>query len=425
MIEWNNIKSSIDDLLNLSSSDDSSDSDYLTVLFKNLEKKRYEYESVPFKIVDIREQGFKIRVGGLFGYISFYHMPWKYSGVESWRVIYPHIQEKIFFAKIFELHKNEKSIAVKLNGEIAQFKTPDLIIDKKYNGIITKKTNYGIFIDLGYHFEWSCGSIQGLIHKSQFENIEYFENLSEGQIIEVFYWGTNEKEQIILGLDVNLKDWLTGGIRELIGDIVNVKVMITNTESKEFTVENMYKGLMPVTKAVYPNMNRTHIKIAISNLKNEEIIQCEIIGINEKRKALLLKWISNQEIENVISRTLPENVTIKKTKLYPNSQNNIENRAKPEIVKKLKLIGEIVNVEVLKNGTNSQNKYLIEGKYKGKLSITNDNYRISVTEKQNIERNLQDGDILSCEILSIEKKSIKIKWRIDDEELSRFINFND
>ncbi len=425
MIEWNDIKSSIDDLLNLSNPSDDTKEDYLTVLFDNLEKQRAEDNSVSFKIVDIKEQGFKIKVGGLYGYISFYHMPWKYSGIENWRIVYPYIKERIFFAKIFELNKNERSISIKLNGEIPQFKTPDLIIDEKYNGIITKKTNYGIFIDLGYNFYWTCGSIQGLIHKSQFENIGSFENLNEGQIIEVLYWGINEKEQIILGTNIKLKDWITGGINELIGDIVNVKVSLPDSESKEFIVENMYKGLLTVTKSVYPDMNRTQIKYAITNLKNEEIIHCEIIGVNEKRKALILKWISNQEIENVISQTLPKNVNIKKTKLYHNHQDKIEDRANPEIVEKLKLIGEIVNVEVIKNGENSQNKYLIEGKYKGKLSIANDNYRISVTEKQNIERNIQDGDILSCEILSIEKKSIKIKWRIDNEELSRFINFND
>jgi len=424
MIEWNDIKSSIDDLLNLSNPNDDTKEDYLTVLFDNLEKQKEEDNNISFKIIDIKEQGFKIKVGGLYGYISFYHMPWKYSDIENWRIVYSYIKERIFFAKIFELKKNERSISIKLNGEIPQFKTPDLIIDKKYNGIITRKTNYGIFIDLGYHFDWYCGSIQGLIHKSQFENIVSFESLNEGQLIEVLYWGINEKDQIILGTNIKLKDWITGGINELIGDIVSVKVNLPDSESKEFIVENMYKGLLTVTKTVYPDMNRTQIKYAITNLKNEEIIHCEIIGVNENRKALILKWISNQEIENVISRTLPKDVNVKKTKLYHNSQNKIENRVNLEIVEKLKLIGEIVNVEVMKNGENSQNKYLIEGKYKGKLSITNENYRISVTEKQNIERNLQDGDILNCEILSIEKKSIKIKWRIDDEELSRFINFN-
>lgn len=424
MIEWNSIKSSIDDFFNFSNTDDNSSGDYLTVLFDNLEKQRAENNSVSFRIVDIKEQGFKIKVGGLYGYISFYHMPWKYSDAETWRIVYPYIQERVFFAKIFELDKNERSISIKLNGEILQFKPPDLIIDKKYNGIITKKTNYGIFIDLGYHFEWSCGSIQGLIHRSQFENIESFENLNEGQLIEVFYWGISEKEQIISGTNIKLKDWITGGIYELIGDIVNVKVSVPYSESKEFMIENLYEGLLPVTKTIYPDMNRTQINYAVTNLKDEEIIHCEIIGVNEKRKALILKWVSNQEIENVISRALPKSKNIKKAKLYHNPQAKIEDRVNPEIVYKLKLIGEIVIVEVVKIGENSQNKYLIEGKYNGKLSIINDNYRISVSEKQTIERNLQDGDILSCEILSIEKKSIKIKWKINDQELSRFINFN-
>ena len=265
-----------------------------------------------------------------------------------------------------------------------------------------------------------------MIHKSQFIDTIVFEELKEGQIIEAFYWGINEEDQILIGIGQEIKDWITGEIRELIGDIVNVKVNVKDDgEIKKFVVENMYNGLLPVTKAVYPNMSRTQIKYAISNLKNEEIIQCEIIGINEKRKALELKWIIEQVTEAANPQELPRERSAKKLKHQFIQQEKIEDRVNPEIVDKLKLIGETVNVEVLKDEDNLQNKYIIEGKYKGKLSISNNNYRISVKEKQNIEKNLQAGDLLNCEIISIEKKSIRIKWRISDEELSRFINFND
>lgn len=426
MIEWNNIKNGVDNLLGISNENPNFDVDYLTVLFEKLEKHRLEYETVSFTIMEIKEKGFKIKTGGLYGYISFYHMPWKYSTSESWRIVYPYIKEKVFYAKVFESQKNEHFISIKLNGKILQFKNPDLVIDDKYKGIITKKTNYGVFIDLGYHFDWACGSIVGMVHKSQFTDTAVFDDFEEGQIIEVFYWGINEEDQIIIGIAQELKDWITGEIKELIGDIVNVKVNVTDDEKIiNFVVENMYKGLLPVKKSVYPNMSRTQIKYAISTLENEEIIQCKIIGINEKRKALDLKWIIEQETNSANPQKLPQERSIKKLKSHYIQQEKIEDKMNPEIVDKLKLIGETVNVEVLKVGEGLQNKYIIEGKYKGKLSITNDNYRISVIEKQNIEKNLQAGDILRCEIISVEKKSIRIKWRIGDEELLRFINFND
>ena len=55
------------------------------------------------------------------------------------------------------------------------------------------------------------------------------------------------------------------------------------------------------------------------------------------------------------------------------------------------------------------------------MSISNENYRISNKEKKQIELNLQDGDVLNCEVLSIEKKSIRVKWNLKDEELYRFL----
>lgn len=42
----------------------------------------------------------------------------------------------------------------------------------------------------------------------------------------------------------------------------------------------------------------------------------------------------------------------------------------------------------------------------GILNVSNDSYRISIKEKKVIEQNLQDGEILNCEILNIEKKQV-------------------
>ena len=422
MIEWNNIKNSINDLFNSSTENDESNNDYLIVLFDNLKKQKVENNTISFKIVEIRKQGFQIKVSGLFGYISFYHMPWKYSDIESWKVIFQHIQDKWFFAKIFEINRLDKYISVKLNGEIPQFKKPNLIVGNKYSGIIIKKTDYGIFIDIGYDFNWECGSIEGMMYKSHFENIETFEELEEGQIIEIFYWGYNKKQQPIIGTDKKLKDWLTGKIEELIGDIVNVEINILDTENREYKVDNMYQGLLPVTKSIYPTMNRTQVRSAITNLKNGEIIQCEIIGINNRKRTLKLKWNSSQEMEKVISRELPKDNGTKRTNLCVYQHNSIENKINAKTVELLNFVGKTVNVEVIKIDVSLQNKYLVEGKYKGKLSISNDNYRINVKEKQYIEQNLQDGDLLNCEVLSIAKKTIRIKWKINDNELSRFIN---
>ena len=67
------------------------------------------------------------------------------------------------------------------------------------------------------------------------------------------------------------------------------------------------------------------------------------------------------------------------------------------------------------------NKYKIENKYSGKLILSNDNYKISTKEKKQIEKNLQDGEIIDCQVLSVDKNQISINWKLMDEELLRFI----
>jgi hypothetical protein len=79
---------------------------------------------------------------------------------------------------------------------------------------------------------------------------------------------------------------------------------------------------------------------------------------------------------------------------------------------------------VIKKGDNwgrISNKYKIKNKYNEQLIISNDNYKISIKEKKQIEKNLQDGEILDCQVLSIDKNQISINWKLMDEELMRFI----
>lgn len=610
MLKLNNLKEGLDSLKNVFNSEDDNGKSYLNILYESIDNKRLENKSVKFKIDNIKEYGFIIKVGGLFGYISFNHMPWKYVDFGSWKIIFKYLKDKIFLAKVFEISKNNERIMIKLNGEIQQFTSPNLVVNDEYNGIIIKKSNTGIYVDFGYHYKWFYGSIQTYIHKYQFKDQETFDSYIEGQIIEGFYWGINENNQYIFGIDDKLKDWVTGEINLMMNAIVSVKVSKTSEGKNNYLVDGKYSGFMLVTKSIYPGINRNLIKIAISNLNKKEIINCKVIAINHRRKQLMLKWISNQEIEKVleriktpevkiekyvdliidekyngiikkkanygvfvdfgyhfnyaygpihgmihksqfknneefsklklnqiiasnywgknkddqdvfgldtihkdwvtnkideligeivkvkviiqnslnqdyiindkykglmpikrdlypnivinqlkravtslnneeiisceiiginynkrllilkwidtnemtmaIARNIPISERIKIIKLEINYQNKVKNRIDTDLATKLNMIGDIVNVEVIKND-DKKSTYLIEGNYKGILSIENINYRISESEKQRIEQNLQDGDIIKCNVLSINRNLIKVRWEITDDELSRFI----
>ena len=411
-----NIESNIDSN-NFGFSIENADEEYLLELYKNLYQEKEENNTVSFKITGIGEHGFKIKTSGLNGYISFQHMPWKYYNEDTWKIIFPYLADKIFYAKIFDLSWTNNLISLKLDGNIPQFNNYELKINFEYQAIITKKVNYGVFVELGNNFEWESGSIQAMIHKSNFESIKLFNRLREGHIISAYYWGCNVDNQLIFGADKNAKKWVTGEIKNLLGKKVKVQINRITSKEVKFIVDKKYDGYLPITKEIYSEIDYVRLIIARKKLKNQDIIDCEIIGIDTKKRRLKLKWISKEEINNIIARKAVETV------FDPHyiRQVPIEERVKNIIVNKLFLIGSIVSVEVIKTGIGSTNKYLVEGKYNGKLLISNDTYRITVKQKENIEHNLQDGDLLKCEVIKVGKKTIMVKWNISDIELSRFI----
>ena len=121
------------------------DKDWLNKLIADLEKKVIEEKNLPFRIIKIKEKGFIIKINGLFGYISFLHMPWRYSDVESWGFVFKYLQDKTFFCKIYEFEKGPLTIIV--DGDVPQFRKMSLIKDSEYEGVIVKKNRNGLYVD--------------------------------------------------------------------------------------------------------------------------------------------------------------------------------------------------------------------------------------------------------------------------------------
>jgi exosome complex RNA-binding protein Rrp4 len=263
-----------------------------------------------------------------------------------------------------------------------------------------------------------------MIHKSNFAPIETFEKLEIGETMEVFFLGSNNKEQLLFGDNNVSKEWLNGEVEKLVGEILPVRIIKTNDGKTDYIVNEKYNATLATINSIYPT-NRKIIKSAIKNFKNGDLIHCEISKVNKLNKTLQLKWDFAHEIEGIISRmTIEESKPKNQIKEFRNRSNPVENIADTNVIEKLDLIGKTVKVAVIKKEDNFgriSNKYKIENKYSGKLILSNDNYKISAKEKKQIEKNLQDGEILDCQVLSVDKNQISINWKLMDEELLRFI----
>lgn len=283
-LNWKNIKNNI---INIFKS--KSDKKYLIKLVENLDSFQKENKNISFTITDVKEKGFIVKVGGLFAYASFYHMPWKYNSTEFWKAISKHLIGKKFYCSIYKIKREPLSILI--NAESHQFKKIELTEDTEYGGIVINKAKYGIFVDIGHHFNWQYGSFVGLIHKSNIDNYEESGQITTGDEIKIVFNGYTEKGKLILSENkYHQKEWLTGKLNELIGTIQEVKTIITEENKKEYYIKDKYKTSIPITKTIYPKY-KTKAKSLIQNLTHNSVIKCEIIEINKQKRKFVSKLI--------------------------------------------------------------------------------------------------------------------------------------
>jgi len=289
---WNNLKKFIE--RKFSKPDKK---EWLDKLVENIETKKIENAILPFKIIDLKNKGFLVKVSGLYAFISFNHMPWKYSKNDYWTSIFPKLIGKVFFCRIQSV-KKEPLLSIVINGESHKFKKRELLIGENYRGVIIEKVRSGIFIDVGYHFDWRCGSYIGYLHKSQFDTVQLFSNSSVGDEIKILYQGVNEKGLILYSRTNEILDWNNAIPQGLLGQIVLVHIVRGEDDKvPKLLVKGKYNG-----KMIYELGSKKTTRKIKNNLKDGEIIHCEVIGFKEKERVLKLKWaaeLNNELIEDV------------------------------------------------------------------------------------------------------------------------------
>jgi len=298
--------------------------DWITERLNEIENHRDNFDTLPFKIVELKDFGFLTKVKGLYSYISFYHMPWKYYDTDSWIAIAPSLIDKRFYCKIHKVDKDP--IAIILNGELPQFKKIELTIGEEYNGLIVKFYDFGVLVDIGFHYDWKCGSMTGLLHKSQFDANEDITDFKLGQEIKTICQEINDNGQPVFCNDREKIDWQMGKPQELVGQAMWAKVVRKHDNNNiDLLVRGKYKSDLSLKKLGYPSKYRKKIKRIKDELKDGDIINCEVTGFNKKNRTLTVKWmieidtdiiVDNSILNNLDNETLEKLLTLKnKTKV--------------------------------------------------------------------------------------------------------------
>ncbi len=383
---------------------------WLTDLIVDLEQKILAEENLPFRIKQIKDRGFVIQTNGLFGYISFSHMPWRYEDLGSWKHVFEYLQKKTFFCRILKFKKSPLSIMI--NGKIPQFKKMTLLTNAEYKGIIVKKTRFYMFVDFGYHFNWKCGSFVEMIQKETI-GTDIFKNLQCGEVFNAVYTGKSKENFDTSNHEneINLEDF--------IGQSVEVQISTTFNNQIIYLVEGQFRGTIPVAKGDYSNRRKKLIKEAIPNLEDGDIIHCEVTNTTRGGTMIELKWPHKHEINNVLRRAIAYNLRsrlddemLKKLKLAGENINKDDTSNNENEINLEEFIGQSVRVQV-STTLNNKKVYLVEGQFRGTIPVANGDY--STRRKRLIKEaipNLEDGDIIHCEVTNIAKAGtlIELKW---------------
>jgi ribosomal protein S1 len=263
--------------------------DYLQALLLKIKKCHENDEIINFRITEKKEKGFVVKTNGLFAYVSYHHFAWSYPTLEFWENASNYLIGSYFRGKIYSISENP--ISIHIDACVHSIKKLNLEKSTEYQAIILLKTKYGVFVDLGFHFNWELGSIFGLIHISTFKNELDFYNLNVGEKITTYFHGYNEKGKIILGDNFVRGKWVNEEMMDLIGTIQVTTVRKGENKKLEFYVLDKFKASIPISKEFYPK-SKPVVKEILKKLKDQDILFCEVIRINRKKGGFTLKLLN-------------------------------------------------------------------------------------------------------------------------------------
>jgi hypothetical protein len=280
-------------------------------LVQNLEQNKKNGTTVYFKIVRPTSAGFRIKVGGVNGFLAFKYMPWKYPSLSVWTMIAPMLVDKVYSCTIHDI-KNEP-VSVLINATSHKFQEPHFTIGEKYPGIIVFKNDKFIQVDFGYFFKWKHGAIIQIIEQNHFEPASSFSACRVGTIIAAQYFGSTNEGERLFGLKKELTDWKLQVPQKLLGKNTWA-LAYKNPHLKNqvcFKVQDRYKCKIyrDIDSDVKPDPSK--IAAAKQLVKPGDKIQCKVMAISEKNQELYIEWLNMPQLDDPIDKSIKNNIDTK------------------------------------------------------------------------------------------------------------------
>ncbi len=275
---WIRIKTGISNLFKVEEKLDKRD--FTSDLVAKFEEAKNKNLVLPFEIQSVKRGGFIVKVENTYGFVSFYHMPWKYQFVEQWKFVAKYLIGKHFFAVIHSVSQSKKRIKLVMNAKKHNFKTKELVVLQKYECVVMQRSRYDFTVDVGYHFGWKYGSITGTIHKSTFENANDLISIKLGDIITTKYQGKTQKGELIFGEKISENEVVNETIESFIGSTQQATLMKDKDGKRYFFIKDKYKTVVNVNPDIVAEHKKVRKKLGSLNVNS--VIECKVLRISNK-----------------------------------------------------------------------------------------------------------------------------------------------
>ncbi|MDD3722871.1 MAG: hypothetical protein PHW92_10385 [Lutibacter sp.] len=395
------------------------------ILLNNAERSFIEKAPVPFSLVNVKPKGFLVKTSGLYAYIPFTNMPWKYQYSHIWDKVFPYLEGKIFFGTIEKFERGKRSTII-LNSVENQFRNYELEENKSYKAIVIVKTNYGVFVELGYGLRWNCGSILGLVHCSSFESEEDFYFTVPGALIDIYYYGKKADGKLVLSKTPNFKEWASGELVSYVGKEAPVTVILDENNIPKYYLFGKIEAELQLYGSIYQKGQISLVKMMIKNFIDREVLTCTVLRVDSKKKKINIAFNNCEEIARVLARKSDAQIDLSIDQHATGSGHGakIETLVDDEIRDKLRILNKSIVVEVVKKIDSfgrAKNAFLIDNKYFGRINIVCKNYRITESEKKKIRNNLPAGFFIEADVKSFDKRKMMVTWTISEEEYVKLL----
>ena len=302
--------------------------EWLVNLVNDAEEKFISSASVPFKITDIKSNGFQVKVNGLNAYIGFSSMPWYYSNFELWRSVFPIINGRVFFAKISRFSREPLGIFLDASS-VEQFKKVDMSSGFKYECLIINKKDDGYIVDAGIDTHWKYGALKGFVSINHFYNQGDFENYNIGDTIILQYLYREEYDFLFFSHRDDIVHWESGEAQQKVGEFCKAELIeIDDNGTRVFRIDGIFRAVMLIKKSMYTPVYRKIVKNRIKQLTVGDVIDCEIISFEEDSYYFNLRWCIDIGFEDArtkpatLSNFISEDVAQRLNQMFENETEN-------------------------------------------------------------------------------------------------------